>query len=79
MTEITTKTAGEMSDHDARILLNWRDHTHEAIVYGVTLQQLLDLYHASAAYVSLEGWLEEDRTAPRRYAKIAGRKLEECA
>lgn len=79
MTEITVKKAGEMSADDARCLLNWRDWTHEAIVYGLTLQQLLDLYHASHAYVTCEDWLDEDSKAPGKYAKITGRKLSECA
>jgi hypothetical protein len=74
MAEIKATKAGEMSDHDARCLLNWRDWTHEELVYGLNLQQLLDLYHASAEYVSLEGWLEEDRKAPAKYRKIAGKR-----
>ena len=79
MNEIKTTKAGDMGPDDARCLLYWRDNTHEALVYGLTLQQLLDLYHASGEYVSLEGWLDEAKGAAKAYAKIAGRKLEECA
>lgn len=76
--EIKAKKADEMGADDARTLLYWRDNTHEAIVYGLTMQQLLDLYHASAAYVSLEGWLDEDRKAPAAYKRIARRSLADC-
>ena len=78
MSEITAKKAGDMGADDARTLLYWRDDAHEAYVYGLTMQQLLDLYHASAAYVTLEGWLEEERKAPAAYKRIAGRALSEC-
>lgn len=79
MTEITEKKAGMLMPDDVRCLLHWRDNTHEAIVYGIPIQGLLDLYHASEKFVSLEGWLDEDPKAPQIYRKITGRSLEDCA
>lgn len=73
MSEITVKQAGDMKDDDARTLLNWRDWTDEGLVGELTMQQLLDLYHASAKYVSLEAWLEEERGASAKYKRIVNR------
>lgn len=78
MAEITVRDARDMDDSDARCILFWRDNTHESLVYGLTMQQLLSLYHASAKYVDLEGWLDEEKSAPKQYAQITGRKLEDA-
>lgn len=74
MAEITVTNAGDMLPEDARCLLYWRDDTTEDFVYGLTMQQLLDLYHASSEYISLEDWLEEEAKAGVKYRKIAGKR-----
>lgn len=79
MAEITETKAANLSADDTRCLLNFRDHTHETIVYGLTIQQLLDLYHASNEYISIEDWLGDDPDAQKVYAKITGQTLEQAA
>ena len=72
MTKITERKAADLSADETRDLLNWRDWTHEGLVYGLRLQTLLDRYHASGKYVSLEAWLEEEKDAVARYKRITG-------
>ena len=63
MTEIPETNAAKLMPDDALTLINWRNHTDEHIVEGFNMQGLLDLYHASAKYVCLSGWFEEDDNA----------------
>lgn len=72
MAEISTKCARTLTDDEARKLLSWRDFTQEDLVEGLTIQKLLDLYHASGKYFTLEDWLTEDPKARRQYETITG-------
>jgi len=73
MTEIKAKKASDLMPDEAETLIYWRNDTHETIVYGLSLGVLLKLYHASAAYVDIESWLEGDNTAKNTFRRIAGR------
>lgn len=70
MAEITETDASKLMPEDAETLIRWRNHTNEHIVFGFTMQGLLDLYHASSEYVCLEGWFECDDEAMFKYEAV---------
>lgn len=73
MSEIAETDARKILPEDATTLIMWRDFADEGIVEGLSMQTLLDLYHASTRYVTLEGWLEEEESAIHEYREIVER------
>tara|TARA_R110000851_G_scaffold178010_9_gene324939 strand:+ start:315 stop:575 length:261 start_codon:yes stop_codon:yes gene_type:complete len=71
MSQIIETNAARLSSDDAQSLLNWRNGTNEGLVYGFTMQGLLDLYHLSSDYIELQYWLEENADATMRYKRIS--------
>lgn len=70
MSEITEKNAANLSADDAETLLHWRNWITESFVYGLSMQGLLDLYHASSEYATLESWLCHEIGARDLWAAI---------
>jgi len=64
------KVVGELTRTDMISLIYWADRQHENYVYEKTMQQILDLYHASAAYFLIADWLDDDKNAPGVYAEV---------
>lgn len=63
MAEIETQSADYLSRDDARALLNWTDCQGESLFADLTLQECLNVYHASSEYITFSDWLIEDEAA----------------
>jgi hypothetical protein len=52
--------AENLTREEAQILMNWCDHQSEDLWDGLSLQEILNVYRASAEMVDWEGWASED-------------------
>mgnify|MGYP003651962076 CR=1 FL=1 len=70
MSQIIETNAARLSSDDAQSLLDWRNGTNESLVYGFTMQGLLNLYHLSSKFIELQYCLQEDADAKVKYYRI---------
>lgn len=75
MTEITQTDASKLSLDDARTLVAFADWEPYGLTSDLTMQGVLDLYHASSEYISLGAWLQEGDDAEAHYDIICNNDM----
>lgn len=67
--------AVKLSLEDAKTLMSWADWSSYSLTWDLTIQQVLDLYHASNAYFTIDDWLNDDPKAQRVFDRIVEAKV----
>lgn len=62
---IKSRYAQDMTREEAQALMNWCDWQDESLWEDMSLQEILNVYRASAEYVSWQAWCEESPRAAR--------------
>jgi hypothetical protein len=60
MASIKTKRAGNLTRDETTTLMAWCDCQTESLWDGMSLQEILNVYHATSEWTSFEAWAEED-------------------
>lgn len=58
--------AQKLNREEVQALMNWCDCQTEDLWEGMTLQEILNVWHASSEWDLWEGWAEEDRQAAHK-------------
>lgn len=72
--EIQTRMAGGLMPSEVETLIAWRDYCTETLVEGLPLSALLNLYHASADYFTLQDWLADGGAQAKLTYKLWAQK-----
>ena len=73
---IKAKRAAQLSREEASQLMSWCDWQIEALWDDLNLQQILNVYHASAEYEDAQSWLEEEpEKAVKGFNKAVGKEI----
>lgn len=57
---VKAPVASQMTREETAILMNWCDSQREDLWDGMSLQEILNVYRATAEWDNFEGWAEED-------------------
>lgn len=60
---VKTERASELTREETQALMHWCDAQAEDLWSGMSLQEILNVYRATAEYDTFEGWAEDDRKA----------------
>jgi polyphosphate kinase len=58
--KIKAEKAEDLTVEDIRVLTNWCDWQTASLWDGMSLQEILNVYRATAEYDTFEGWADED-------------------
>ena len=70
MTEITKTNATELDLEEMRQLIGFADCQDWNLTGGLSVQGVLDIYHASSKYISIGDWLYDDPQAEKEFNAI---------
>jgi hypothetical protein len=62
---ITSKKAADLSREECQTLMNWCDWQREDLWSGMSLQDILNVYHVSSEWDTFEAWSEEEGDVAR--------------
>lgn len=57
---VKSEKAENLTREEVQSLMNWCDHQTEDLWEDMSLQEILNVYRATAEYDTFEGWAEED-------------------
>jgi hypothetical protein len=60
---VKAKRAADMTREEVTSLMSWCDCQREDLWDNMSLQEILNVYRATAAWMTFEAWAEEDRPA----------------
>lgn len=60
---VKSNLAADLTREETVALMSWCDCQREDLWENMTLQEILNVYRATAEYDTFEGWAEEDREA----------------
>jgi len=70
MAEITKTKATELDLEEMRQLIGFADCQDWNLTGGLSVQGVLDIYHASSEYISISDWLYDDPKAQAAFESI---------
>lgn len=68
---VKSTLASDLTREETASLMGWCDSQPESLWDALCLQEILNVYRASAKYDSFSGWLDEDRPAAIRAWNLA--------
>jgi hypothetical protein len=63
---VKASSADKLTREEIGYLMNWCDHQTEALWDGMSLQEILNVYRASAEWENFEAWTEARGNEARR-------------
>lgn len=70
MTEITKTNAADLDLNEMQTLIGFANCQNWNLTGGLTIQGVLEIYHASSKYISIEDWLCDDERANDTFTEI---------
>lgn len=64
--KVKAERAADLTREETAALMSWCDCQREDLWDSMNLQEMLNVYRATAEYDTFEGWAEEDRAAAHK-------------